>query len=456
MSSVPGADAHLDHAQTTAAGTRRGRLGQAVATATTLYHLGRQLHSQVEAQRDKRRYTVTVNEDDDVYEAVQRWVLDRMPEADQRAVTARTGRHRTDMVADGDRVIVRKVQLHYDGSRSQKVVLGGHTVDVRVEREEKGFGGSGDSSYRYKPHRIIFQANDLAGRAAVSAFLQEVADSLGGERRSPRLYVAARWGDWHTSRELTPRGLDSVFLPEGHLDGVMADLRRFLDSEARYAHLGVPWHRGYLFHGSPGTGKSTTAAAMGTELGLDVYVLSLADMGSNATLNELVGRVPARSMLLLEDIDVVNAAKDRATTDDNPEGEGATLDGLLNALDGLVTPHGLVTVMTTNRRAALDDALVRPGRADVELEMGPLTPETFGRVVEYFTGLPCRLGHEYDRDLGAGAAWPTVTPAEVVGACIEHLYDAPAARAAALRLLDASAEAEASRKAAAGNGARRG
>jgi hypothetical protein len=439
----------IGDAVTVSAGTRRGRIGQAIATGTTIYHLGRQIHGQWVGLKERRKYTVTIDEGDDIYEAVQRAVLGLMPDVDQRAVSARTGRHRTDDIADGDRVVVRKVALHYDGSREQKLSLDGQVVNVRVERDERSTGGTGGTAYQYKPHRVIFSTQDLAGREAIERFLQGVADSLGGEKRVPRLHVAARWGDWHTTRDLTPRRLDSVFLPAGHLDGVMEDLRRFLGAEARYAHLGVPWHRGYLFSGIPGTGKSTTAAAMGTELGMDVFVLSVADVSNNATLNDLVSRVPARSMLLLEDIDVVNAARDREVTDANADGAGAgaTLDGLLNALDGLVTPHGLVTVMTTNRRDALDPALVRPGRADKELTMGPLTPETFGRVVEYFTGLPCRLGEQYEEDLGAGAPWPAVTPAQVVGACVERLYEPEAARAACLALLDDTADlAESSRR----------
>ena len=41
-----------------------------------------------------------------------------------------------------------------------------------------------------------------------------------------------------------------------------------------------------------------------------------------------------------------------------------TFSSLLNALDGMLTKHGLITVMTTNFKIHLDKALIRPGRVD--------------------------------------------------------------------------------------------
>ena len=41
-----------------------------------------------------------------------------------------------------------------------------------------------------------------------------------------------------------------------------------------------------------------------------------------------------------------------------------SLHDLLNALDGLASQDGQITFLTTNRKDALDPALVRPGRCD--------------------------------------------------------------------------------------------
>jgi ATP-dependent 26S proteasome regulatory subunit len=72
------------------------------------------------------------------------------------------------------------------------------------------------------------------------------------------------------------------------------------------------------------------------------------------------------------------AAIDR--DDDSPK---ASLAGMLNALDGVWTPHGLVTVLTTNHVEALDDALIRAGRVDVSEEFTVLDLDQAKRLTAF-------------------------------------------------------------------------
>jgi hypothetical protein len=76
-------------------------------------------------------------------------------------------------------------------------------------------------------------------------------------------------------------------------------------------------------------------------------------------------------------VDSFHAATDR--TDDKDRASVATM---LNALDGVWTPHGLITMMTTNNRDALDPALIRAGRVDVEEKLDVLEEEQAVRLAE--------------------------------------------------------------------------
>jgi len=47
------------------------------------------------------------------------------------------------------------------------------------------------------------------------------------------------------------------------------------------------------------------------------------------------------------------------------KGRELTFSGFLNALDGIRSKDGTITIMTTNHKEKLDPALIRPGRCDV-------------------------------------------------------------------------------------------
>ena len=50
-------------------------------------------------------------------------------------------------------------------------------------------------------------------------------------------------------------------------------------------------------------------------------------------------------------------------------GKNVTFSGLLNALDGVRSQEGRILMMTTNHREKLDPALLRPGCADMHVEL---------------------------------------------------------------------------------------
>jgi AAA+ superfamily predicted ATPase len=388
--------------------------------------IGQQAKDWYDKGREKYRnlttWTVTLEESDTAYMTVQQWLLDTMPETKQKNVTAQT---RTVYIGDDGSQTIGSSSLYDDefpgsgrrGSTSEtRVVLSlsqshkqiifvdHHKVQVHIATPQELHDLEGRVRRRsssVKTGKIVFTCRSVEAQHAVVDMLNSMVASRS--KRKPALWVADGWGNWN-SQDAPQRKLESVILREGLKEDILADLRKFLDDETKYTELGIPWHRGYLFHGPPGTGKTSVIKAVAAELGLDLWYLPLADLKEDSSLIDLIRGVRARGVLLLEDVDAYQAARDREAEEGeeakpkNPLAGGITNSALYNALDGVVTPHGLITIMTTNHIEKLDPALIRNGRADRVIELGLPTwseisglwdmffPEQVGRLNPHETG----------------------------------------------------------------------
>lgn len=397
------------------------RAMDAYALGSVVWRMGQAAYKWVD---NHDRYRVSVDETDDLYPAVHGWLMSRVPTEDRKSLHVRSRRVRKKRRGNGDEpdALISSVDanrapvperdpadfplaLLYDGKVTLSVTVAGHPCRVFVERDENP-----PSQYeRRRPETIVFSTRGHGAREDVLAFLAGLVEP--DIEPLPRLYIGGRWGDWHRHGELQERPLDTVVMDAGVQDAIIHDLDVFLGSEGEYARLGWPWHRGYLFHGPPGTGKTSTAMSIASHFGLDVYLLPVGDIADDNTLIRLVAGVPQRAMLLLEDVDVVDSAR----RDKPPEG-GVTAVGLLNSLDGVATPHGLVTVLTTNHVDRLDPALTRAGRADMHVHVDYLDPQTGRRLAARVTGRP--WGAFTAMDWPAGAH---VSASDIVEAAKVHV-----------------------------------
>ncbi|CAE6426755.1 unnamed protein product [Rhizoctonia solani] len=238
---------------------------------------------------------------------------------------------------------------------------------------------------------VVARSNNILKQLVLEAKKEYERDA---EHRV-QIFFADSHGSWRWTDSRQKRPMSSIVLAPGVKEMLLSDTRDFLKSEKWYADRGIPFRRGYLLHGVPGSGKSSLIHAIAGELALDIYVVSLSSSWINdATLTALMGRVPARCIVLLEDLD---AAFTRSTSRDgqstgtptsekkdeskdnndsnNKEAEKKqedintlSLSGLLNALDGVAASEGRILFATTNHLERLDPALSRPGRMDVWVE----------------------------------------------------------------------------------------
>jgi chaperone BCS1 len=140
---------------------------------------------------------------------------------------------------------------------------------------------------------------------------------------------------------------------------------------------------------------SSLSFAIAGVFDLDIYCMSLLEPTlTEGDLSLLFESLPSRCIVLLEDVDsagltnrgeLVGPKEEELLGIDsyiqplNKGNRGGTsrstisLSGLLNAIDGVASPEGRVLIMTTNVSSALDPALVRPGRVDLQIRFNLAT-----------------------------------------------------------------------------------
>ncbi len=95
-------------------------------------------------------------------------------------------------------------------------------------------------------------------------------------------------------------------------------------------------------------------------------------------------------LFVIEDIDALSGTLSRdgakIGTIDEMGLRGSPLHEILNSMDGMLTPDGLKFIVTTNHLDRLDPAIVRPGRIDEVIEIGPLPLDCARKMFRAFYG----------------------------------------------------------------------
>jgi chaperone BCS1 len=236
----------------------------------------------------------------------------------------------------------------------------------------------------------------IGGRAKVDRFIAECATACRQKDLMRTLvYSGGEHGSWNMAQARVRRPIHTVILDSKHL-ALVTDAREFLGSETWYAERGIPWRRGFLLHGPPGTGKSSFVTALAGELGINIYCIQLGSAGmTDEALQSLVLTVPKLSVLLMEDIDAAftNSLEEEpaAPQSSDKPGKGGrrtklSMSGLMNAIDGVVAQQGCLLFMTTNNIAMLPERLIRSGRIDVRCEFGLASTHQIAGLFRLFYG----------------------------------------------------------------------
>lgn len=219
----------------------------------------------------------------------------------------------------------------------------------------------------------------------------------------------------------TTRSFDNVFFEQRQK--VKNHVQFFLTRKDWYEKKGIPYTLGFMFHGGPGCGKTSTIKAIANTARRHILNIHLSEIKSKAQLRHLFFNdeihvyngttterftIPIHERLyVIEDIDAMGDAvlkrewkkpveeKPKSKTGDpwldkeTEEDAKETIDlsFLLNLLDGTLEASGRILAISSNFPDRIDRALIRPGRIDMIIHFKKCNRQILQEMISSFYDL---------------------------------------------------------------------
>ena len=221
----------------------------------------------------------------------------------------------------------------------------------------------------------------------------------------------------------TTRSFENVFFEQR--SKVKNHFDFFLSRRDWYEKKGIPYTLGFLFHGDPGCGKTSTVKAISNSARRHIVNIQLSEIKTKAQLQHLFFNdeihvydgmkterftIPVHERLyVIEDIDAMGDAvlerkwkkpdvpkvadpkkgtgdawEDRHGGGDEEFKEPIDLSFLLNLLDGTLESSGRILVISSNFPERIDRALIRPGRIDMIVKFKKCNRAILREMVDSF------------------------------------------------------------------------
>lgn len=216
---------------------------------------------------------------------------------------------------------------------------------------------------------------------------------------------------WSPSKLNIMKTFDTVFLPSKLVKELKDDVDEFLNSEELYKRDGIPWRRGYLFHSTPGQGKSSTVYAISTYTKRNIYRLPLGECTSFDELKVAVKNIDKGSIIIIDDIDrikIIKKIENNKSGDEKESGEPIklktegekttinrlTMQNILEIFDGYSYFDGCIIIFTANNIDLIEEALIRPGRIDRRFKFDSPKNEVIQKIFQHFYQKPCPINKQ--------------------------------------------------------------
>lgn len=213
---------------------------------------------------------------------------------------------------------------------------------------------------------------------------------------------------WKTFQIQTNKTLQNTILSKNVENNLLNDVHTFINNEDYYNIKGIPYKRGYLLYGEPGTGKTSLIKSIASHYCMDIYLINMSEIKDEKDLTLLfqgTRSCQGYHILCFEDIDRCKFLYKGRWGD---MGDNDKVRTFINEIDGIVEIPKRLTFFTANNKKILDDwpALIRPGRIDKAIKLSYCDADQVNRLYNHYTNCNNKLDID-SLDM-------KITPAQVV------------------------------------------
>lgn len=303
----------------------------------------------------------------------------------------------------------------------------GKKITFSISRNVKTFNDGDENKqdyFTYRLHTKMLKREDYDIFNNLNNYIvKEWNNFMSPENSKIRVYQNNKKGEWVHNGTINKRDFNTIIMQNDKQYEIKKKIINFANSEEKCNKMGIPYKDTYLFTGEPGTGKTSSIIAIASELSRDIYYLNLNNVEDDDKLTYLLSGQSIdykKSILVIEDIDcstnvtnnrnvdnsknvssnknteadiykeliVSMSNKDKNIQNNDTKKNSLTLACLLNNIDGIMSTHGRILIITTNYPEKLDFALIRPGRVNKRYHFEKCNKEQIKKIFSNIYEIP--------------------------------------------------------------------
>ncbi len=264
----------------------------------------------------------------------------------------------------------------------EEKIIEASSITIKIPKDKVGHWSADDIRFTANlfktQHRIVCLGQSIFLKSDTSKIVQGTIQSIYPKNNTLSAYKVKE--DIPVFFEGFPENKQKTidFSKIGGLDEVISTLRNIIQIPMAYPELmasfGINPPKGLLLYGPPGNGKTLLARAIAQSMGAGFIAIEGPELNSKYVgegerrlrdkFEEATGH--KHCVLFIDEIDAIASSRDK---EDVPEHQITTVATLLNLMDGMQSSQGIFVIGATNRLSAVDSALRRPGRFELEFEI---------------------------------------------------------------------------------------